>query len=100
MPPRIPRFRLRLMRFNPHVVHVSGKQQIAADALSRAPVGKPEEDDHNLFKEVESYTSEMLGSLPVTTDRLEEIRAAQKTDEECSLIRKYCIKDWPTYRPN
>lgn len=87
------------MRFNPRVVDVSGKQQIVADALSRAPVGKPEEEDYILVEEVESYASEMLGALPVTTDRLEEIRAAQKTDEECSIIRKYCVKDWPTYRP-
>ena len=100
MPSRILRFRLRLMRFNPYVIHVSGKQQIVADALSRAPVGKPEEDDHILVEEVESYASEMLRTLPATTDRLEKIRAAQKADEECSLIRRYCSEDWPIYRPN
>jgi hypothetical protein len=66
------------MRFNPHVVHVPGKQQLVADALSRAPVGKPDGDDHNLVEEVESYTNEMFGTLPVTTNRLQEIRAAQK----------------------
>ena len=100
MPPRILRFRLRLMRFNSHVVHVPGKQQLAADALSRAPVGKPDVDDHNLVEEVESYTNEMLGTLPATTNRLQEIRAAQKADEECSLIHKYCVNGWPTYRPH
>ncbi|GFS21854.1 Pol polyprotein [Elysia marginata] len=31
--PRIERFRLRLMRFQPEVIHVPGKQQITADAL-------------------------------------------------------------------
>jgi hypothetical protein len=48
------------MRFNPHVVHVSGKQQLAADALSRGSVGNPEEDDHNLVEEVESYTNKYI----------------------------------------
>jgi hypothetical protein len=41
----------------------------------------------------------MLGKLPVTTNSLQEIRAAQKADEECSLIHKYCVNGWPTYRP-
>jgi hypothetical protein len=88
------------MRFNPHVVHVSGKQQLAADALSRGSVGNPEEDDHNLVEEVESYTNKILGTLPVTTNRLQGIREAQKADEECSLIHKYCANGWPTYRPH
>ena len=35
MPPRILRFRLRMMRYNPEVLHVPGKCQISADALSR-----------------------------------------------------------------
>ena len=32
MPPRILRFRLRMMRYNPYVLHVPGKRQISADA--------------------------------------------------------------------
>ena len=42
MPPRILRFRMRMMRFAPTVVHVPGKDQITADALSRAPVDGPD----------------------------------------------------------
>ena len=38
MPPRVQRFRLRLMRFAPLVQYVPGKQQTTADALSRAPI--------------------------------------------------------------
>ena len=41
MPSRILRFRLRMMRYNPEVLHVPGKYQISADALSRAPVNSP-----------------------------------------------------------
>lgn len=81
-------------------MHVSGKQQLAADRLSRAPVGMPEEDDYNLVEEVESNASKTLGSLPVSTNLLQEIRVAQKADKECSLILKYCVNGWPTYMPN
>ena len=37
MPPRILRFRLRLMRYTYEMKYVPGKHQITADALSRAP---------------------------------------------------------------
>ena len=40
---RIQRFRLRLMRFNPEVIHVSGKQQLTADA----PASVPSDEDIN-----------------------------------------------------
>jgi hypothetical protein len=47
------------MRFNPDVVHVCGKQHLTANALFRAPVGKPGEDDHNLVEEVEQCRSKL-----------------------------------------
>ena len=49
MPPRIQRFRLRLMRFNPHAVYVPGKQQLTADVLPRAPVGKTGKEDQTCW---------------------------------------------------
>ena len=39
--PRILRFRLRMMRYNPGVLHVPSKCQSSADTLSRAPVNSP-----------------------------------------------------------
>ncbi len=100
MPPRIQRFRLRLMRFNPYVVYVPGKQQLTADVLYRAPVGKPEKEDQELVEEIESHISNKLATFPATLSRLKEIREAQKVDEECLLIRKYCTQGWPAYMPH
>ena len=53
MPPRIQRFRLRLMRFAPPVLYVPGKQQTTADALSHAPVESPASKDELFVAEVE-----------------------------------------------
>ena len=41
LPPRVQRFRLRLLRFTYKITYVPGKALITADALSRAPVRCP-----------------------------------------------------------
>ena len=38
LPPRIQRFRMRLMRYHFTISHVPGKSLIIADTLSRAPL--------------------------------------------------------------
>ena len=100
MPPRILRFRLRLMRYTYQVQYVPGKHQAAADALSRAPVGTPELADELFAEEVEAFTTQVTASLPATAMRLQEIREAQKVDEECSQVRVYCLQGWPAYMPH
>ena len=57
MPPRIQRFRLRLMIIAPLVQYVPGKQQTTADALSRAPVESPASEDELFVAEVEAFAS-------------------------------------------
>ena len=42
LPPRVLRFRIRLMRFSYTISHVAGKQLYTADTLSRAPVSTPD----------------------------------------------------------
>ncbi len=100
MPPRILRFRLRLMRFSPTVQYVPGKLQTTADALSRAPVGTPDETDTALISEIDNFTNHVMTSLPATSQRLLEIVAAQKSDEECTHIKEFCIRGWPVYMPH
>ena len=58
MPPRILRFRLRLMRYTYQVQFVPGKHQAAAGALSRAPVGTPKLEDELFAEEVEASTTQ------------------------------------------
>ena len=89
------------MKYGPKVTYVPGKQQITADALSRAPVSKStKQSDLDLIEEVESFTSQIVTGLPATSKRLEEIKQAQDSDEECVQIKTYCIEGWPTYLPH
>jgi transposase InsO family protein len=100
MPPRVLRFRLRMMRFSPKIVHVQGKEQITADALSRAPAGPPGTADVFLHEEVEVFALQAVSAIPATMARLNHIRAAQVADAECSLVADYCRKGWPTFMPH
>ena len=100
MPPRILRFRLRMMRYNPEVVHVPGKCQISADALSRAPASSPNTSDIQFIEEVEIFASSTVNQLPATAQRLQEIIEAQRNDEVCMQVRRYCQDGWPVYIPH
>ena len=77
MPPHNQRFRLRLMRYNSKVVHVAGKNQITADALSRAPVGDPDSANVDLTDNTTAsvkQTTEILPVLPASCRRSEKNR--------------------------
>ncbi|XP_030846949.1 uncharacterized protein K02A2.6-like [Strongylocentrotus purpuratus] len=101
LPPRVLRFRLRLMRYDATTEYVPEKQQATADALSRAPVASPKPEDIAELNELtEAFASSSTLTLPATDRRLEEIRDAQRLDEECALIREYCEKGWPDYMPH
>lgn len=98
LPPRILRFRLRLLRFSYTIAHVPGKQLITADALSRAPLeGPPTAGDLQLEKEVEVFVDCVLSSLPATEKKLEEIKKAQKEDKVCTEVTEYCLTGWPEH---
>ena len=58
MPPRILRFRLRLMRYTYQVQYVPGKHKAAANAFSRAPVSLPKQADELFAEEVEAFTAQ------------------------------------------
>lgn len=99
MPPRILRFRLRMMRFNPEVIYVPGKNQVTADALSRAPVHAPDAAEVKFILEVEVFASKMFSIIPASEARLQTIREAQAADAECTQVVDYCQNGWPAYQP-
>ena len=98
MPPRILRFRLRLTRHNPKVIHVQGKNQIIADTLSRAPVNSLNSADIKLLCETTATAKQSIDILPATTMRLQEI-SAQKADDVVQQVREYTKYGWPVYMP-
>lgn len=99
VPPRIQRFRLRLMRFAPTITHVPGKENFTADALSRAPVDKPGPADEFLVDDVKDFGDAIIESVPVSAPRLVEIKEAQRQDELLQQVFHFCKHGWPAYMP-
>ena len=93
LPPRILRFRIRLTRFNYAIQHVPGKLLYTADTLSRAP--KWEETDKNSQDRTESLMEVVISDLPASKQRLHHYRMAQRADQICQTVIKYCQQGWP-----
>lgn len=96
LPPRIQRFRMRLMRYSYQVMYTAGKNLTTADALSRAPTGSPEKGDQLLESDTRAFVASVIDSIPATPRRLEEIKRKQQEDKVCSRVMQYCREGWPT----
>lgn len=93
MPPRIQRFRIKLMRYQFNVVYVPGKQLATADTLSRAPDEKPSISLVDVVEEfVEFQVAAITDTKLVTAD---DVRRHQEQDGECNQLVKYCTQGWP-----
>ncbi|XP_033730104.1 uncharacterized protein K02A2.6-like [Pecten maximus] len=98
LPPRVQRFRMRLMRYDYDINHVPGKLLYIADALSRAPLRQSEPPEEESFhQEVEAYVDSILMNVPASEARLEEIRLKLREDSVCGIILSYCQDGWPGY---
>ena len=96
MPPRIQRFRMRLMRYSYQIVHVLGKDLTTADTLSRPPLHRSlTKDETQLNEDLNLYVSHILQCLPTTERRLQEIGLHQDKDEVFSKLKLFCSEGWP-----
>lgn len=95
LPPRIQRFRLRLMRFCFSVSYVPGKQIGTADALSRAPCREAGLAKGELgCSEVSSHVEGCIGELKFSA-HWDKMKLAQEKDATCQQLRWYCRAGWP-----
>ena len=88
LPPRVLRFRLRLMGFDNTISHVPGKLLYTADTLSRSPQEYSAED-LQLAELTEEQMSTTTSQLPANKDRLEIYRQAQA--KRSSMLSIDCI---------
>lgn len=93
MPPRIQRFRIKLMRYQFRVVYVPGKQLATADTLSRAP------EEKSSISQVDVVEQFLDLQVATVTDKklvsVDDVRRHQELDGECNLLVEYCTQSWP-----
>ncbi|XP_021340087.1 uncharacterized protein K02A2.6-like [Mizuhopecten yessoensis] len=97
LPPRIQRFRMRLMRYEYDIGHVPGKSLHTADALSRAPLCQVTKEEEEFQSTVGAYVDSVMESLPATETRLDDIRRCIHDDSVLSIIVEYCLSGWPGF---
>ena len=62
---------MRMMRFAHTISPVPGKNLCTADALSRAPIVRPlNQEEEKLTDDVKAYVGSVIKHLPATEDRL------------------------------
>lgn len=96
LPPRIQRFRMRLMRFNYDIFHIPGKELYTPDTLSRSPVADSSNVDNSLAEETACFVELIVDSLPASSVRLAEIRSELRSDPICSKLITLALGGWPS----
>ncbi len=94
LPPRIQKFRMKLLEFKYSVSHVPGKNLVIADALSRAPLVYDPEEEISV-NEVSAYVAAVTQGMPASEARLEEIQHNIEQDSLCQRLIEFSLNGWP-----
>lgn len=88
-PKRLQSMMLRIQKYDLDVIYVPGRDMLLADTLSRAylPESTP--------VEAELETVNMVQHLPISSDRLHDIRSATEKDTTLQLLIKTMSQRWP-----
>ena len=97
LPVRILRFRLCLDHFDYVINHVPGKLLYVADTLSRSPLATTTTTD-NLEYLAELAARAVIAHIPGSTERLDIYRYAQSQDRTCTILKEYCLTNWPNHK--
>uniref|UniRef100_A0A3B1ITQ0 Gypsy retrotransposon integrase-like protein 1 n=1 Tax=Astyanax mexicanus TaxID=7994 RepID=A0A3B1ITQ0_ASTMX len=94
VPLRCQRLLMRLMRFNPIAEYAPGKTLIIADTLSRSPLACSDVDTHS---DVACYVASVVGGIPASPSKMDEIRTATSIDAELASVIKLIRTGWPEH---
>ncbi|XP_046585212.1 uncharacterized protein K02A2.6-like [Haliotis rubra] len=97
VPLRLQRMRIRLQMYDMTVQYTPGKEIPVADMLSR----HFKETDkllniNSLDDDVQAYVHMVISNLPISNDKMSDIRAATSQDTSLQAVAKYIHNGWPT----
>ncbi|XP_042072880.1 uncharacterized protein K02A2.6-like [Haplochromis burtoni] len=98
LPPRIQRFRMRLMRYSYTVQYAPGKSLWTADTLSRSPLKKPMNlSDKELMESTDIYVDSIVANMPVSSSYMQTLKEQLKSDSVCARVMDMCTEGWPEH---
>lgn len=90
LPPRIQRFRMRLMRYSYSIFHTPGKSLTSADTLSRAPTDKCSDQNGQRPDGGHQHLRRIVAGKPPDQRQIPD--GALRTVQ---VALKYCVVGWP-----
>lgn len=98
LPPRIQRFRMRLMRYSYKVQYAPGKSLWTADTLSRSPlISKPTQSDRELMENTDIYVDSIIENMPISSSYMQTLKEHLKNDSVCARVMVMCSQGWPEH---
>ena len=98
-PARLQRFRLRLQKYDFTMIYTPGHKMFVADTLSRSlPKGQVASSETD--QDIEGVVAAVMASLPISDDRLDEIRDVMQSDMILQLLKRTILEGWPGERKN
>ena len=98
-PPRLQRMLMRLQRYDFTLKYNPGKEMVVADTLSRAHLSTDgDESEKELQDELTHYVHSVVDHLPVSDDKLEQIRKEVENDPTMKELIKIIKVGWPENR--
>ena len=98
--PRLQRLRMKLDRYNYNCTWIRGKDHLAADALSRAPVQHATSEDE--LDEIDDHKHATVSALGATNidARMEEVKTAAANDDDYQHLKSTILAGFPNERAN
>jgi len=91
--PRLQRMMMRLHKYDFKVHYQQGKSMHLADTLSRAYLASTEHPSGTEFEVVNNASC-----LPMSDERVQEIRTATESDEALQIVKQTILRGWPDER--
>ena len=93
-PPRLQRMLLHLQKYDMLVMYKPGKSIPVADAFSRKYLNETDSTSELM----EAHVHLIVSSLPVSDQKLKDIKDAAEADLQCKLLKKTILDGWPDLR--
>ena len=94
-PPRLQRLLLRLQKYDINIAYVPGKYMHVA--LSRASLNE-QPTDFELNNDMEVVVHRLVANLPMTEEKLTQMKSATAQDDTLQALRKVVKNGWPSHR--